>query len=191
MAYRPAGRTPPILLTGATGYIGGHLLDHFEQAQRRVRCLTRRPEALAHRARPQTEVVAGDLLDRASLDAALSGIGTAYYLVHSMADAADFGEVDRRAANNFAAGASQAGVRRIIYLGGLGSGDGLSAHLASRHEVGEILRRLWRADARAARFDCDRRWKRLVRDDPLAGREPALDPGPALGKHRGPTDRAR
>src|SRR5947209_12668900 len=63
----------------------------------------------SHRARPQTEVVAGDLLDRASLDAALSGIGTAYYLVHSMGDAADFGEVDRRAAKNFAASASKTG----------------------------------------------------------------------------------
>jgi uncharacterized protein YbjT (DUF2867 family) len=140
MAHLPASSARPILLTGATGYIGGHLLDRFEQEQRPVRCLTRRPHALAHRARPQTEVVAGDLLDRASLDAALSGIGTAYYLVHSMGDAADFGEVDRRAAKNFAASASQAGVHRIVYLGGLGSGDSLSAHLASRHEVGEILR---------------------------------------------------
>ena len=140
MAYLSPSSSPPILLTGATGYIGGHLLDRFEQEQRAVRCLTRRPHALAHRAGPRTEVVAGDLLDRASLDAALSGIGTAYYLVHSMADVADFGEVDRRAARNFAACASQAGVHRIVYLGGLGSGDGLSAHLASRHEVGEILR---------------------------------------------------
>jgi uncharacterized protein YbjT (DUF2867 family) len=136
---RPDSRDT-ILLTGATGYIGGRLLHRLEGADRRVRCLTRRPEALVGRVGPSTQVVAGDLLDRESLAAALSGVRTAYYLVHSMGAPGDFEELDRRAAINFARAARDAGVGRMVYLGGLGSGDDLSAHLASRHEVGDILR---------------------------------------------------
>ncbi len=128
-----------ILLTGATGHVGGQLLDRFERSGRRVRCLTRRPDALAHRTNPRTEVVPGDVLDRDSVMAALDGVRVAYYLVHSMGTA-DFGELDRRAAINFADAARRAGIGRIVYLGGLGSGRGLSSHLASRHQVGEILR---------------------------------------------------
>ncbi len=129
-----------ILLTGATGYVGGHLLDRLQQTQSHVRCLTRRPKALAHREGPRTEVVAGDLLDAGSLVSAMKGVRAAYYLVHSMGETADFAEFERRAATNFATVARRAGVGRIVYLGGLGSGQGLSAHLASRHQVGEILR---------------------------------------------------
>lgn len=92
------------------------------------------------RVEARTDVVVGDLLDRDSIAAAMSGIQTAYYLVHSMAASGDFEELDRRAALNFANAAREARIGRIIYLGGLGSGDELSAHLASRHEVGEILR---------------------------------------------------
>jgi uncharacterized protein YbjT (DUF2867 family) len=126
-------------LTGATGYVGGRLLTALVAAQRTVRCLVRRPDALPHRAGPQVEVVAGDVQDRSSLDAALAGCEAAYYLVHSMGAGAGFEEADRRAATNFASAARAAGVRRIVYLGGLGAADALSPHLASRQEVGRIL----------------------------------------------------
>lgn len=132
--------TPLVLLTGATGYVGGRLLLTLEQHGYRVRCLARRPEVLARKAGPRTEVVAGDLLDRPSLDVALRGVDAAYYLVHSMGSAGSFEAADREAASNFAQAAKDAGVRRIIYLGGLGSRDEvLSPHLRSRHEVGRIL----------------------------------------------------
>ncbi len=142
MATTEAGlpETPLVLLTGATGYVGGRLLQTLEQHGYRVRCLARRPAALERRAGPRTELVAGDLLDRPSLDAALSGVDAAYYLVHSMGSAGSFEAADREAAQNFAQAAKGAGVRRIIYLGGLGSRDEvLSPHLRSRHEVGRIL----------------------------------------------------
>jgi uncharacterized protein YbjT (DUF2867 family) len=129
-----------ILLTGATGYIGGRLLDRLQEAGRDLRCLTRRPDALAGRIAAGTQIVVGDLLDSESLAVAMRGVHTAYYLVHSMGGSGDFKELDRRAATNFAGAARDAGVARIIYLGGLGSGDDLSDHLASRHEVGRILR---------------------------------------------------
>jgi uncharacterized protein YbjT (DUF2867 family) len=129
-----------ILLTGATGYVGGRLLHALEGAGRRVRCLARHPEALRERVANTTEIVKGDILDATSLAAAMAGVHTAYYLVHSMASANSFEEQDRLAAHAFAAAARDAGVQRIIYLGGLGSGSGLSAHLRSRQEVGRILR---------------------------------------------------
>ena len=101
----------------------------------------RRPEVLKQKAAASTEVVAGDVLDRASLDTALRGVDAAYYLVHSMGSDGSFEEADRTAASNFGQAAKGAGVRRIIYLGGLGGdGAGLSPHLRSRHEVGRILR---------------------------------------------------
>ena len=129
-----------ILLTGATGYIGGRLLRRFEEDGRPVRCLARRPEGLGTSA-ATTEVVQGDCLDEASLDRALAGIDAAYYLVHSMASASDFAEADRRAADNFGHAAARAGVRRIIYLGGLADdADTLSTHLKSRAETGDVLR---------------------------------------------------
>jgi uncharacterized protein YbjT (DUF2867 family) len=128
-----------ILLTGATGYVGGRLLRALEVKGRHVRCLARHPEYLRSRVAEGTEVVAGDLLDLASLLRALEGIDTAYYLVHSMGSGKDFQQADREAASGFAAAAKKAGVRKIIYLGGLGSGPGLSAHLESRQEVGRIL----------------------------------------------------
>ena len=130
-----------ILLTGATGYVGGRLLPQLEQGGNRVRCLTRRPEALLGRVGPTTEVVAGDVLDRASLTAALAGVDTAFYFVHSMGADRDFEEQDRIAAENFAQVAAAARVRRIIYLGGLGNPDHqLSKHLRSRQETGNVLR---------------------------------------------------
>src|SRR5579884_895009 len=130
-----------ILLTGATGYVGGRLLHRLESSSdHHLRCLTRRPEALRERIHADTEAFAGDALDRASLTRAMRGVHTAYYLVHSMDAAGDFESLDRAAAKNFADAARAAGVRRIVYLGGLGNGSDLSRHLASRQEVGEILR---------------------------------------------------
>jgi uncharacterized protein YbjT (DUF2867 family) len=132
---------PLILLTGATGYVGGELLRALLARGHRVRCLARRPEALRTAAKPGTEVVRGDVLDAASVRAALAGVDTAYYLVHSMGSPGRFEEEDRTAARIFSDAARDAGVRRIVYLGGLGrSGHELSAHLRSRQEVGEILR---------------------------------------------------
>ena len=133
-------RRETILLTGATGYIGGLLLPRLQQADGYLRCLTRRPRELSSRVTERTQVLAGDVLDPASLAAAMQGVNTGYYLVHSMGASGDFRELDRRAAANFADAARDAGVARIIYLGGLGSGDDLSEHLSSRHEVGRILR---------------------------------------------------
>ena len=129
-----------ILLTGATGYIGGRLLPLLESAGRAVRCLVRDPGALRP-AGAGTEVVVGDVLDATSLDRAFRGIDTAFFLVHSMGAPGRFDELDRTAAINFAAAARAARVRRIIYLGGLGDGASrLSTHLRSRQEVGELLR---------------------------------------------------
>ena len=128
----------PVLLTGATGYVGGRLLRALEERGERVRCLTRRPEAVASH-RDTTTIVAGDVLEIESLRPAMRGVETAYYLVHSMTSAASFEEQDRRGAGNFAAAAREAGVRRIVYLGGLGAGGDLSSHLSSRQEVGRIL----------------------------------------------------
>ncbi len=131
----------PILLTGATGYIGGRLLRSLEARGYRLRCLTRRPEVLRQGAPADREVMQGDVLERASLDAAMSGVANAYYLVHSMGAAGSFEEADREAAQNFAAAAQTADVARIIYLGGLGrEEEDLSPHLRSRQEVGRILK---------------------------------------------------
>ena len=132
-----------LLLTGASGYVGGRLLTRLEQGGCRVRCLARRPEYLARRAGPRTQVVAGDALRQESLRAALEGVHTAFYLIHSMGGerSAEFEQQDVVAATNFAAAARAAGVRRIVYLGGLGDERApLSPHLRSRHEVGVALR---------------------------------------------------
>ena len=130
-----------VLLTGASGYIGGRLLKALEAAGRPVRCLARHPEFLVSRVSSSTVVVQADCLDRTSLALALEGVDTAYYLVHSMGSAGQFEDEDRQAARNFADAAREQGVRRIIYLGGLGNQDqALSAHLRSRHEVADILR---------------------------------------------------
>jgi uncharacterized protein YbjT (DUF2867 family) len=130
-----------VLLTGATGYVGGRLLPALEAAGLSVRCLARRPEFLKQRVGSATDVVQGDCLEPSSLDAAMSGVDTAYYMVHSMGSTGDFEDLDRQAAANFGNAAVRAGVRRIIYLGGLGAADeSLSAHLRSRQETGDTLR---------------------------------------------------
>jgi uncharacterized protein YbjT (DUF2867 family) len=106
-----------------------------------VRCMVRRPKDLEGRVSARTEVVQADVLDEPSLKTALAGVDTAFYLIHSMGTKGSFESQDRVAAENFARAAQQAGVRRIVYLGGLGDDDQqLSPHLRSRHEVGDILR---------------------------------------------------
>lgn len=131
-----------VLLTGASGYVGGRLLPLLEAQPIKLRCLARNPEKLRPLDNSSTEIVRGDVLDPQSLEAALQGVQTAYYLVHLMSGSHDFEQEDRQAATNFATAAQRAGVQRIIYLGGLGddADPKLSPHLRSRHEVGEILR---------------------------------------------------
>lgn len=131
-----------VLLTGASGYVGGRLLPLLEQQPVIVRCLARNPDKLRPLVSNSTEVVRGDVRDPSSLDAAMQGVQTAYYLVHLMSGSQDFEQEDRQAAKNFADAARRSGVQRIIYLGGLGddADPSLSPHLRSRHEVGEILR---------------------------------------------------
>lgn len=133
--------TRRVLLTGATGYIGGRLLTRLERDGRHVRCLVRDASRLEGRRGAATEVVEGDILDGEALDRALRGVHTAYYLVHSMATSADYDDVDRRAASAFGRAAARAGVKRIVYLGGLtGETAPLSKHLESRAETGRVLR---------------------------------------------------
>lgn len=131
-----------ILVTGATGYIGGRLVPRLLEAGHWVRCLARHPPHLEGRPWPGVELVAGDALKPESLAAALKEIDVAYYLIHSMGGGEEsFAERDRLAAKNFAEAAARAGVQRLIYLGGLGAEESsLSQHLESRHEVGDILR---------------------------------------------------
>jgi uncharacterized protein YbjT (DUF2867 family) len=132
-----------VLLTGASGYVGGRLLSRLEQRGLPVRCLARRPEFLSGRVGPKTEIIQGDVLCPETLAPALEGLHTAYYMVHSMGSAVSegFEARDRLGAENFARAARTAGVSRVVYLGGLGEEDGeLSPHLRSRHEVGRVLR---------------------------------------------------
>jgi len=132
----------PVLVTGATGYIGGRLVPRLLEAGISVRCLARDRERLRGKAWfGSVEVAEADVLEAGSLDAALTGVHTAYYMIHSMGAAgAGFENRDLQAAQNFAAAAARAGVRHIVYLGGLGSGDkGMSSHLASRQATGQAL----------------------------------------------------
>lgn len=133
---------PLIVLVGGSGYVGSRLIPLLERPGERLRCLARSPEKMRLVVHPGTEIVQGDVLDAASLDRALQGAHTVYYLVHLMSGSKDFEKEDRQAALNFAGAARRANVRRIVYLGGLGdeADPKLSPHLRSRHEVGKILR---------------------------------------------------
>ncbi|MEU2432130.1 SDR family oxidoreductase [Streptomyces sp. NPDC007861] len=134
------------LVTGATGYIGGRLVPELLDAGHRVRCMARTPEKLRdHPWAGRVEAVRGDVTDADSLGAALRDIDVAYYLVHALRGGPGFEETDRHAAREFAERARAAGVRRIVYLGGLtpagASASELSPHLRSRAEVGDIFLR--------------------------------------------------
>jgi uncharacterized protein YbjT (DUF2867 family) len=132
---------PIVLLTGASGYVGGRLIPLLERQPVTLWCLARNRDKLRPLVKEPTQIVRGDVLDPASLDEALQGVTTAYYLVHLMSGSKDFEREDRQAATNFAQAAKKARVRRIIYLGGLGDDNQkLSPHLRSRHEVGQVLR---------------------------------------------------
>ncbi|MGY1838747.1 MULTISPECIES: NAD(P)H-binding protein [unclassified Modestobacter] len=124
-----------VLVTGASGFVGSRLTPALEEAGHEVRAMTRHPDTYSGAGTP----VPGDVGDEASLRTALADCEAAYYLVHSL-DSADFQEKDAAAARAFARAAADAGVRRIVYLGGLGSdSDDLSAHLRSRREVEKLL----------------------------------------------------
>jgi uncharacterized protein YbjT (DUF2867 family) len=127
------------LVTGATGYVGGRLLRRLVREGRPVRVLARDVSRLEEL--PGTEPASGDVLTGRGLPAALEGCSAAYYLIHSMEPSGDgdFASRDRRAAENFARAASEAGVERIVYLGGIEPRDGVSRHMGSRLEVERIL----------------------------------------------------
>ena len=129
-----------VLLTGASGYVGGRLLSLLEQDSHfQVRCLARHPKNIRVDVDPGTEMVTGDVLKPESLEKALEGIDIAYYLIHSLGSKSNFEQREREGARNFVRIAEAVGVKRIIYLGGLGEGPDLSAHLRSRQAVGKIF----------------------------------------------------
>jgi len=127
-----------IAVAGSTGYIGGLLCRRLREEEREVRALARRPEGAEGLKEVGCEVRRADVLEPKTLASALEGIEVAYYLVHSMGRGSDgdFAERDKRGAENFAAAAATAGVKRIVYLGGLGEG---SKHLDSRHATAQTL----------------------------------------------------
>jgi len=137
-----ASREQLILVSGATGYVGGRLVPRLLAAGQRVRCLVRDPSRLQGRDwLPHVEVAAGDVLRPAGLAEALAGVDVAYYLIHSMAGGSGFHERDIVAARGFARAAAAGGVSRIVYLGGLGDPEAdISDHLRSRHDTGDALR---------------------------------------------------
>lgn len=125
-----------VLVTGGTGYVGGRLIpllrDRSDQLD--LRLMARKPEYLSARVGDDLTIVAADVTKPETLDAALTGVDTAYYLIHSMGSGQDFEEQDRTAARNFAVAAKRQGVRRIIYLGGLGDEqEDLSKQIGRAH----------------------------------------------------------
>jgi uncharacterized protein YbjT (DUF2867 family) len=129
-----------VLVTGATGYVGGRLVPPLIDRGYQVRCLVRRPEQARDRLPGVAEVVVGDLLEPATLGAAMAGVDTAFYLVHALGSGGDLWKEETEAARNFVKAAQDARIRRMVYLGGLADEGTLSPHLATRREVGRILR---------------------------------------------------
>ena len=146
LGYVPGAMTQhrepdPTLVTGASGYVGGFLIEELLRRGRRVRALARDPAKASQP--PAVDVRGGDAVSGRGLREALEGCRTAYYLIHSMGRGSDddFARRDREAAVNFGEAARDAGVERVVYLGGLGpTGEDASEHLRSRHEVAELLR---------------------------------------------------
>ena len=135
------GRTPDVTLVfGASGYIGGHLVPRLLEGGRRVRAAARDAASLDRPGWEGVQRMSADALQPETLDPVLRNVHTAYYLVHSMAAGKDFGRLDLECAENFAAAAARAGVRRIVYLGGLIPEGARSEHLLSRKETGDRLR---------------------------------------------------
>ena len=133
--------TKKILITGATGYVGRRLLKRLETSEYGIRCMAREPSRLSGRVSKNVEIVEGDISQIETLKTAFDGIDTAFFLIHALASKGDFENTEVQGAENFVSLARSAGVQRIIYLGGLGSeGDEHSAHMRSRHAVGDILR---------------------------------------------------
>ncbi len=131
-----------ILVSGASGYVGSRLIPRLVASGHEVSCMVRDASRVDPQAAENTRIVVADALESESVTAAMQGIDVAYYLIHSMsASDGDFQERDRLAAHNFAVAARQAGVSRIIYLGGLASETSqISSHLKSRQQTGEVLR---------------------------------------------------
>ena len=119
---------PIVLLTGASGYVGGRLIPLLEKQPVVLRCLARNPDKLRSAVKEPTQIVRGDVLDPGSLDEALQGVHTAYYLVHLMSGSKDFEKQDRQAAKNFAGAAKTSGCATHIYLGGLGDDADPNSH---------------------------------------------------------------
>jgi len=132
-----------ILVTGATGYIGSNLIPKLIECGYSVRCMVRDERRIRSQAwYEDVDVVEADVFDTDSLDKALGGIDSAYYLIHSMSVGKDFHQQDLIAANNFGWSAKKYGVKQLIYLGALGDSESnLSIHLRSRQETGKILRK--------------------------------------------------
>ena len=130
-----------VVVTGATGYVGGRLIPQLLTAGYRVRCVARRPEQLSDRLwKDQVEIVQADLSKPDEVSLALKDATSAYYLLHSMSSSDDFAEVESAMASQFSTAAEVEGLRQIIYLGGLGhDGADKSDHLSSRHRVGRLL----------------------------------------------------
>ena len=131
-----------ILVTGATGYIGGRLVPRLLAAGHEVTCVARRPEKLDDLPwRDDVEVVEGDVLDAIRIKEIAAGCDAAFYLVHSMAAGKDFADADQQGCRQLPrCRRMPPSMRRIVYLGGMGpDDDSLSPHLASRHEVGTVL----------------------------------------------------
>lgn len=135
----PLDRSRPVLLTGATGFVGGALAPVLEEGGWTLRCASRRPDAARHR-QPKRVWVGLDLDDPDTLAPALEGCGAAVFLVHSMGDGPDYVDKERRSAEAFARAAEAAGLERVVYLGGVRPQGQPSRHLLSRLETGRILR---------------------------------------------------
>ena len=131
-----------ILLTGATGYVGGLLLPALSRKFRHIKCMTRNPSSIAAGLEDGVTAVYGDTTDHDSLEEAMEGVDDAFYLVHSLGDSDDFEELEAQSAKNFGAAAAKSGVKRIIFLGALSQTEkeDSSKHMASRHRTGELLR---------------------------------------------------